>query len=213
LKKAKRLGSRVFLISDYGKMLAMHSMKEPPIIRTDRLILRQWRQQDLEPLVKLNADPRVMEYFLASLTRDESMARFDHYAKHIRDHGWGLWAVSVPGVSDFIGWIGLWPIGFESHFTPAIEVGWRLLPEFWGQGYATEGSKASLRYGFETLKLAEIVSITVPENIRSRRVMEKIGMHRDPKDDFDHPKVPEGHPFKRHVLYRMNQQEWRARAH
>lgn len=179
-------------------------------IKTDRLILRQWRQEDLDPLAKLNVDPRVMEYFPSLLTRDESMARLEVYTQHIRDLGWGLWAVSAPGISDFIGWIGLWPIGFDAHFTPATEVGWRLLPEFWGQGYATEGARASLQYGFEVLRLGEIVSITVPANIRSRRVMEKLGMHHDPKDDFDHPKLPEGHRLKRHVLYRINHKEWRT---
>ncbi len=186
----------------------MDSMENDHSIRTQRLLLRQWRDEDLEPLDRLNTDPQVMEFLLAPLTREESAARLEVYSQHIREHGWGLWAVSVPGVSDFIGWIGLWPIGFEAHFTPAIEVGWRLLPEFWGQGYATEGAKASLRYGFEVLKLDEIVSITVPANVRSRRVMGKIGMHRDPKDDFDHPKVPEGHPLKKHVLYRLYAHEW-----
>ena len=184
-------------------------MKDMPVIKTDRLMLRQWQEEDLEPLARLNTDPRVMEFLLAPLTREESAARLEAYRKHIREHGWGLWAVSVPGVSDFIGWIGLWPIGFEAHFTPAIEVGWRLLPEFWGYGYATEGARASLRYGFEVLKLGEIVSITVPANVRSRRVMERLGMHRDPKDDFEHPMLSEGHPLRKHVLYRLNANEWK----
>lgn len=177
-------------------------------IKTKRLILRQWRQEDLEPLARMNADPQTMEFLGTPLTYEESCERLNAYTRHIEEHGWGLWAVSVPGVSDFIGWIGLWPIGFKTHFTPAIEVGWRLLPEFWGQGYATEGAKASLQYGFEILKLEEIVSITVPANRRSRSVMEKLGMHRDPKDDFDHPKLAEGHPLRRHVLYRKKRCEW-----
>jgi 3-dehydroquinate dehydratase/shikimate dehydrogenase len=180
-------------------------------ITTERLILRPWREEDLDSLARLNADSRVMEFFLNSLTREESAARMEVYTQHIQDHGWGLWAVSVPNISDFIGWIGLWPIGFEAHFTPAIEVGWRLLPEFWGQGYATEGARAALEYGFETLKLDEIVSITVPANLRSRRVMEKLGMHRNSKDDFDYPKIPEGHPLRRHVLYRMTVEAWKNR--
>ena len=178
-------------------------------LKTERLILRPWCEQDLEPLAKLNADPRVMEYLLAPLTYEESAARLEVYTQHIRNFGWGLWAVSVPGISDFIGWIGLWPIGFDAHFTPAIEVGWRLLPEFWGYGYATEGARASLKYGFEILKLDEIVSITVVANIRSRRVMERIGMHHDPKDDFDHPKLSVDHKLRRHVLYRLKQDEWK----
>lgn len=171
-------------------------------INTQRLVLRPWQEEDIEPLARLNADPRVMEFLLGTLTREESMGRLKCYQQHIKEHGWGLWAVSIPNTSNFIGWIGLWPISFDAHFTPAIEVGWRLLPEFWGQGYATEGARASIQYGFDTLKLDEIVSITVPANLRSRRVMAKLGMHHDPKDDFDHPKVPDGHPLKRHVLYR-----------
>lgn len=178
------------------------------ILKTKRLILRPWKKEDLEPFFRLNADPRTMEFLFTPLTREESSARLEIYTKHIQDHGWGLWAVSAPNVSDFIGWIGLWPIGFDAHFTPAIEVGWRLLPEFWGQGYATEGAEASLRYGFDILKLDEIVSITVPANICSKRVMEKLGMHTDPKDDFDHPKLPEDHTLRRHVLYRLKKNEW-----
>ena len=173
------------------------------MIKTERLVLRQWRSEDIDPLAQMNADPKVLEYLPGPLTRDENLARLKIFSEHIRDFGWGLWAVSVPGVSDFIGWIGLWQVPFEAHFTPAVEVGWRLLPEFWGRGYATEGARASLKFGFEVLKLNEIVSFTVPENIRSRHVMEKLGMHYDPKDDFDHPKLPEGHRLKRHVLYRI----------
>src|SRR5690348_2220544 len=104
------------------------------ILKTKRLILRPWKTEDLEPLSRLNIDPRTMEFLFTPITREESNARLEIYTKHIQDHGWGLWAVSVPNVSDFIGWIGLWPVGFNAHFTPAIEVGWRLLPEFWGQG-------------------------------------------------------------------------------
>jgi 3-dehydroquinate dehydratase/shikimate dehydrogenase len=181
------------------------------MIKTDRLLLRSWQEEDLDPLAQLNTDPRVMEFLPTLLTREESRARLELYNQHIKDHGWGLWAVSAPGVSDFIGWIGLWPIGFEAHFTPAVEVGWRLLPKFWGQGYATEGARASLEYGFNTLNLNEIVSITVPANLRSIRVMKKLGMHHDPKDDFNHPKFPEGHPLSRHILYRIKKSEWQGR--
>lgn len=184
-------------------------MAKNKTIQTERLILRPWREEDLEPLSRMNTDPRVMEFFLGPLTPEETQARLEVYTRHIQEHGWGLWAVSAPRVADFIGWIGLWPIGFEAHFTPAIEVGWRLLPEFWGQGYATEGARASLHYGFNKLKLDEIVSITVPANLRSRRVMEKLGMHHNPQDDFDHPKLPEGHPLRRHFVYKLEKNEWR----
>lgn len=174
------------------------------MINTERLILRSWKKEDLEPLVRLNTDPQVMEFFSNHLTREESLARLELYTKHLQDHGWGLWAVSVPGVSDFIGWIGLWPISYDAHFAPAIEVGWRLLPEFWGKGYATEGARASIQYGFDVLKLDEIVATIVPANLRSIHVAEKLGMHTDAKDDFIHPQFPEGHIFSRYVLYRIN---------
>lgn len=177
-------------------------------VKTDRLLLRGWQEEDRDPLARLNSNPQVMEFLLNPLSYEESAARLEVYNQHIQEHGWGLWAVSAPSVSDFIGWIGLWPVGFNAHFTPAIEVGWRLLPEFWGQGYATEGARASLQYGFRVLKLNEIVSITVPANVRSRHVMRKIGMQHDPKDDFDYPKIPEEHPLKKHILCRLKRNEW-----
>lgn len=174
------------------------------MIQTERLILRPWRKEDFEPFAKLNADPRVREFFYKILTREESDASAKQFSEHIEKEGWGLWAVSVPNVADFIGFVGLNKVPFSAHFTPAIEIGWRLSFEHWGKGYATEGALAALQYGFETLKLNEIVSFTVPTNQRSRHVMEKIGMHYDPKDDFDHPLVPEGHPLRRQVLYRIS---------
>jgi 3-dehydroquinate dehydratase/shikimate dehydrogenase len=121
-------------------------------------------------------------------------------------------AGAVIGGPDFIGFVGLKHVNIETSFTPAVEIGWRLLFDCWGKGYATEAAIASLRYGFETLKLEEIVSYTPVQNMRSRAVMEKIGMHHDPKDDFDHPKLPEGHPLRKHVLYRLKKSEWKRRA-
>ena len=178
-------------------------MTSHAIIQTKRLILRPWKKEDLEPFAKLNADPKVMEYFLSTLTPDESNRLAERISNTIENQGWGLWAVSVPNVSDFIGFIGLSSPLFSAHFTPAVEIGWRLAREFWGNGYATEGALAVLQYGFNILKLEEIVSFTTTTNMRSRHVMEKIGMHHNPKDDFDHPNVPEGHPLERHVLYRI----------
>lgn len=173
------------------------------IIKTKRLILRPWREEDLEPFANLNADARVMEHFPSILTREESDQMAMRIKAKIEEQGWGLWAVSVPGISEFIGFIGLNAATFEAPFTPAVEVGWRLAFDYWGQGYATEGAKACLIFGFETLNLKEIVSFTAVENMRSRAVMERIGMHHDPKDDFDHPKLAEGHRLRRHVLYKI----------
>lgn len=194
----------------------MNSMKEKAAIKTERLILRQWRQEDLEAFAKLNADPKVMEYFPSILSKEESDQMAKRMETRIAERGWGWWAVSVPRIAEFIGFIGLNNVdqsNFLAHFTPAIEIGWRLASDYWGKGYATEGAKAVLAYGFENLNLEEIVSFTAVQNMRSRRVMERIGMHYNPGDDFDHPKLPEGHPLRKHVLYRLNQEEWNAQRH
>lgn len=184
----------------------MKNTNYPSIIHTDRLLLRQWNSADLEPFADLNADPRVMEYFPATLSRKESDALAERIRSRLEGQGWGLWAVSIPDTVNFIGFIGLSQPSFDAHFTPAVEVGWRLAFDYWGKGYATEGATAVLAYGFDTLKLEEIVSFTAVQNQRSRHVMEKIGMHHSSEDDFDHPKLPEGHPLRRHVLYRKKQQ-------
>jgi len=177
------------------------------MIPTERLILRSWREEDLEPFARLNADPKVMEYFPSTLSQEESNQMGERIKTKIEERGWGLWAVSIPKVADFIGFIGLNlvdRVALSVPFTPALEIGWRLACDHWGKGYATEGARACLKYGFETLKVEEIVAFTAVPNTRSRAVMEKIGMHRNPEDDFDHPKIPEGHPLRRHVLYRIN---------
>lgn len=176
-----------------------------PILKTERLILRQWCEDDLKPFAELNADSRVREYFPGLLNRQESNASVKLMSGHIQKYGWGFWATSLIQTSEFIGFIGLEDIHFAAPFnklSPAVEIGWRLAFSHWGKGYATEGAKAALRYGFKKLNLVEIVSFTAVQNTRSRKVMEKINMYHDPKDDFDHPKLLEGHPLRRHVLYR-----------
>jgi RimJ/RimL family protein N-acetyltransferase len=177
--------------------------RAPAELRTERLRLRPWRPADLEPFAALNADPRVMEFFPAPLSRAESDAGATRIAAHFEAQGFGLWAAEVIGGAPFIGFIGLAVPAFRAHFTPCTEIGWRLAHDAWGRGYATEGAAEVRRFALETLRLPEIVSLTVPANARSRRVMEKLGMHRDPADDFDHPRLPEGHPLRRHVLYRL----------
>ncbi|MEZ5353464.1 MAG: GNAT family N-acetyltransferase [Bryobacteraceae bacterium] len=173
-----------------------------PIIETARLRLRGWTPADREPFARLNADPAVMRHFAAPLTRGESDALADRIEEHHRRHGFTLYAV-VLGGDRFIGFIGLFQVSFEAHFTPAVEIGWRLAADCWNRGLATEGARAVARYAFDTLGLAEIVSFTTPANGASRRVMEKIGMRHDPDGDFDHPRLPAGHPLRRHVLHRM----------
>jgi 3-dehydroquinate dehydratase/shikimate dehydrogenase len=182
-----------------------------PILTTERLILRQWCETDLKLFAELNADARVREYFPGLLTKQESDGYVKLMSAHIQKCGWGFWAVSLIQTNEFIGFIGLEDVVFAAPFneqSPAVEIGWRLAFNYWGKGYATEGAKASLRYGFQELNLLEIVSFTPVQNMRSRHVMEKINMHRDPKDDFDHPKLLEGHPLRRHVLYRLHSNEW-----
>ena len=180
-------------------------------IRTERLILRPWQEDDLEPFAQLNADPRVREYFPGILSREESDASVKLASNHIERCGWGFWAASLIETGEFIGFIGLEDVYFSAPFnelTPAVEIGWRLAFNHWGKGYATEGARGALQYGFDKLNLEEIVSFTAVQNMRSRHVMEKIGMHHDEVDDFDHPKLQEGHPLKRHVLYRLKSNEW-----
>jgi RimJ/RimL family protein N-acetyltransferase len=171
---------------------------------TTRLLLRAWRDEDLEPFAAMNADPEVMRHLLGTMSREESDASAARGRAHIDQHGFGFWAVEEKGGSPFIGFVGLIRTSFEAHFTPCVEVGWRLARDAWGRGYATEAAQESLRFGFEELKLDEIVSFTVPGNIRSRRVMERLGMTHSSDGDFEHPRVPVGHPLRRHVLYRVS---------
>jgi ribosomal-protein-alanine N-acetyltransferase len=177
-------------------------------LRTARLLLRQWRDDDLEPFAGLNADPETMRFFPFPPSREESDALAERSRRQIDAEGWGLWAVEVTGGASFIGFVGLARPGFEAHFTPAVEVGWRLGREHWGRGYATEAARAAVAYGFEELGLAEIVSFTSPLNEPSWRVMERLGMSHDPADDFDHPRVPADHPLRLHVLYRLSGTAW-----
>jgi len=171
-------------------------------LHTDRLQLRRWRPSDRAPFIRLNADLRVMEHFPALLTPQESTQMMARIEGHFVHHGFGLWAAELRSTGEFAGFIGLNIPTFESHFTPCVEIGWRLAPEFWGRGLATEGACAVLQHAFTALALPEIVAFTVPANRRSRRVMEKLAMTHNPADDFDHPRLPEGHPLRRHVLYR-----------
>lgn len=173
------------------------------MIKSDRLILRRWRDADLEPFAAINADPVAMRFMPAAMTLEETRAMVGRIEEHQRAHGFGIWALEVPGVAPFVGFLGLQRVGFEAPFTPAVEIGWRLAPAHWGKGYATEGAKAAIRFGFENLNLDQIVSFTVAANKPSWSVMERVGMTRDPSEDFDHPRLPAGHALRRHVLYRL----------
>jgi ribosomal-protein-alanine N-acetyltransferase len=179
-------------------------------LRTPRLHLRTWREADREPFAALNADPEVMRHFPSMLTREQSDAMVDRVMARMAEDGFGLWAVEVVETGAFIGFVGLSRPRFEAHFTPAVEVGWRLARAGWGHGYATEGATAALDHAFDVLGLDEVVSFTTPGNLRSQAVMQRLGMTRDPADDFDHATIPEGHPLRRHVLYRLRADSWRA---
>lgn len=171
-------------------------------MRTDRLLLRAWKASDLEPFAAMNADPRVMEFFPTVLTAEETRAMIGRIEAHFERHGFGPWAVEAPDGS-FIGFVGLMVPTWAAHFTPCVEIGWRIAFDHWGRGYATEAAREALKYGFEQLGLKEIVSLTTVTNRRSRHVMEKLGMEYSPADDFDHPNIAEGHPLRKHVLYRL----------
>jgi RimJ/RimL family protein N-acetyltransferase len=173
------------------------------MIRTERLLLRQWKESDTQAFAALNADPVVMEFFPRTQTPAESAAAAGKNHLQIATHGWGLWAAEILETGEFAGFIGLWQVTFEAHFTPAVEVGWRLAHRFWGRGYAPEGGAAALAFAFDELGLDEVVSMTAVGNQRSRRVMEKLGMTHDPADDFEHPYVAVGHVLRPHVLYRV----------
>jgi ribosomal-protein-alanine N-acetyltransferase len=173
-------------------------------LSSGRICLRRWRDEDREPFAAMNSDARVMEFFRSRLSRVESDAMVDRIQTHFSEHDFGLWAVEVADVAAFIGFVGLTWARFSAHFTPAVELGWRLAFEHWGRGYATEAARLALGYGFGTLALSEVVSFTSATNRRSRAVMERLGMRRNPVDDFDHPALPEGDPLWSHVLYRIS---------
>ena len=180
-----------------------------PELRGDRVLLRGWREDDLEPFAALNADPRVMEHFPRLMTREQSDSFVvDRIVPQFSARGFGLWAVEVPQVAAFIGFVGLQEPAFEAWFTPCVEVGWRLAVPFWGFGYATEAARVSLAFGFDRVGLDEIVAFTVPANRRSISVMERLGMSQD--GEFDHPRLPAGDPLRRHVLYRLSSRRWRS---
>jgi RimJ/RimL family protein N-acetyltransferase len=180
-------------------------------LRTERLLLRAWRDDDLAAFARLNADPRVMEYFPSTRTRAESDASAASLRDHLTSHGFGMWAVEIPGVAPFIGFVGLCWVPFAARFTPAVEIGWRLAVEHWGRGYASEGARAALAAGFDQVGLDEIVAMAAPENLRSISIMEKLGMQRSPTDDFLHPGVAAGQRYPSRVLYRISRAAWAAR--
>jgi len=180
---------------------------ETPVLQTERLTLREWRETDRAPFAAMNADPTVMEHFPKPLAPPESDAMIDRAMENWAAGGPCWWALEDLN-GEFIGFTGLYKPTFETHFTPCVEIGWRLTKDAWGNGYATESSTAAMTWGFDVLALDEIVSFTVPQNARSRRVMERLRMTYDPTDDWDHPRMAEIPRMQRHVLYRMQSKNW-----
>ena len=176
---------------------------------TDRLILRNWQETDYEPFAVMNADPRVMEFFPSLRSRAESDETAKRLQAHIDRHGFGFWALERRDNDRFIGFTGIVNVDFEAAFTPAVEIGWRLPVDQWGQGFASEAARCSLAVAFNDLGLEEVVSYAVVQNKRSRGVMERLGMHRDPAFDFDHPLVPQDWSMKRFAFYRIGAADYR----
>jgi RimJ/RimL family protein N-acetyltransferase len=182
-----------------------------PELRTDRLVLRDWLERDRVPYAAMNADPEVMRHFPNPLSRDESDAMLESLTPKWAEHGFGGWIVERAADGAFLGVTGFSRPSFDPPIIPEVEIGWRYARASWGHGYATEAAEAALAYGFEVVGLDDVVSFTVPANERSWRVMERLGMTRDPADDFDHPRLPRGHPLRRHILYRLRRADWERR--
>ncbi|BCT35612.1 GNAT family N-acetyltransferase [Pseudomonas protegens] len=186
-----------------------------PILQLEsaRLLLRQWRDDDLPAFAAMCADPQVMRYFPAPLSRLESAALIGRIRGHFAEHGFGLWALERKDNGAFIGFTGLLEVGFEAPFTPAVEIGWRLAREHWGLGYASEAAWTALRCAFDRLALDEVVAFTTRNNLPSQKVMQAIGMHHAAQEDFEHPKLAADHPLREHVLYRITREQWLETLH
>jgi RimJ/RimL family protein N-acetyltransferase len=174
-----------------------------PRLRTERLLLRRWRGADHEPFAAINADPLVMEYYPAVLSRVRSDALIERFEAGFEEHGYGLWAVELPGERPLAGYVGLFSVEIDVAFAPAVELGWRLARECWGRGIASEAAGASIAFAFEELGLDELIAYTAVVNRRSRQLMERLGMTRDPAEDFRHPSREVNGRLAPHVLYRL----------
>ena len=188
-----------------GPALVLKTFDGVRELRTQRTLLRHWVEADLEPWVEMNADPEVRRYFSSVATREQALAEAQRARANLARRGWGPWVLEVPGVLPFAGFVGLFVPAWSAHFTPAVEIGWRLPRSAWGQGYASEAAAAAAAFALDMLALDELVAITVPDNLPSRRVMSRIGMVHDPQGDFAHPAIAADHPCSRHVLYRLRQ--------
>ena len=191
-------------------MLLLNTFPHPRELRTMRTLLRQWKDSDLPEWVAMNADPDVRRYFTSRLSEEEALAEVGRMRAAIAQRGWGMWALEIPGQPGIAGTVGLHVTTIEAHFVPCVELGWRLKRQAWGQGCATEAAQAAMAFGFRELGLPELVAFTTATNMPSQRVMKRLGMRRDARDDFDHPRIEPGHPLRPHVLFRMTREEMRS---
>ena len=176
-------------------------------LETDRLLLRQWIDQDLPIFAALNSDPEVMKYFPALLTREESNAMAEKCKSLIAERGWGAWAVELKSSGEFFGFVGLHIPKSNLPFSPCVEIAWRLHKQFWGNGYATEAAQKALSFAFSALNLEDVVSFTTTTNFRSRSVMERLGFSNT-YQNFEHPDIQKGHALQEHVLYKITKIQW-----
>ncbi len=183
-------------------------MASGPTIETERLVLRRWSDQDRDGFAALNADPEVMEHFPGILAREESDQLLNQFERHFEEFGFGLWAVETRWSPRLVGFAGLAVPTFRTHFTPAVEIGWRFARAEWGNGFATEAAKAALDFGFDEADLEDVLSWTVPANERSQEVMIRLGMSRAPELDFDHPRLLDDARLRHHIVYRITRMEW-----
>ncbi|MES0057197.1 GNAT family N-acetyltransferase [Mesorhizobium sp. M0078] len=181
-------------------------------LRTQRLLMREWKDEDVEPFARMNDDSRVVRYVARLGDRIAIDAWVSAQLHHFKRYGYGLWALETLDAAGFIGFCGLIKVPYVAHFTPAVEIAWRLHPDCWGRGYATEAAIAALTFGFQDLKLDQIVANAAVDNVESRRVMERLGMSHDPEDDFDHPLKTIDDPLRRQVLYRFTHQNWSRKS-
>lgn len=179
-------------------------------IETERLILREWKEEDKASFARINNDPMIMEFFPRRLTEADSDKLIDRFQKHFETHGFGFYAVEMKKTGEFMGFAGLQNVEMDVPFTPAVEIAWRLDYEYWGKGYGTEAARAVLAHAFGKLKLPEIVAYAVHDNSRAIKLMEKLGMKRDEASDFDYPTLPKGHPLGRFSLYRITKKQFKA---
>ncbi len=188
--------------------LLLRTFGAPVELRTPRILLRQWKDGDLDKWIEMNADPEVRKFYPKVNTPEVSLDEATRMRAHITQRGWGLWAVEVPGTAPFVGMVGLNLPAYEAAWQPAVEIGWRLAPEFWQRGYATEAASAALHFAFTSLELPQVIALSVAPNTPSHKVMERLGMTRDPSADFDHPRVPPEWPLKRHFVHRISRETW-----